>query len=99
MAKTPGLGGDVPGRNEMRPHQRDAAKDRGVLKYVQPFQMVHDLGAPRDALTSWRGAPSPASAEWPKGQPTSSAKAEQKALPIQTGVVAARRDRKTVEEK
>lgn len=99
MAKQPGFDVPVPG-SELRPHQRDAREDRGVLKYVQPVNFVMDLGAPRDALVDWRGTMSPASPTFTAGVVqgvNASPKPETKSARIHTGITASERKSKTME--
>ena len=103
MPKVPGFDIPVPGENELRPHHRDQREDKGVLSHVQPVNMVMDFGAPRDALTDWRGVPSPASATFKAGVVAGvnpSMKPEEKTARIHTGITASERSKKqTAEEK
>jgi hypothetical protein len=58
-----------------------------------------DLGAPRDALTYWRGVASPSSPEFVAGRPRGvnpSAKPEPESHPIQIGLTEMDRNRKDV---
>jgi hypothetical protein len=101
MSKVPGFDLPVPGRNELRPNERDKTPEKGPLAYVKPSAMVYDLGAPRDELTYWRGTPSPASPTFKAGVPLGvnpSVKPEEEAARIHTGIVAGERSKKTTEE-
>ena len=91
----------VPGHNEMRPNMRDQEPDANNMAYCRPVSHVMDLGAPRDALTYWRGVASPASAEFKAGTPygvNPSGKPEPKSMPIQIGRMNYHRDEKDVPE-
>jgi hypothetical protein len=101
MAKVPGFKIPVPGKDELRPNMRDATPEKGALSHIKPVAMVHDMGAPRDDLTYWRGTPSPSSPTFRAGVPRGvnpSAKPEEKAARIHSGIVAGERSKKTTEE-
>ena len=103
MAKQPGLIVDYfpMDKNSLRPHMRDATPEKGVLSHIKPVAMVHDMGAPRDELTYWRGTPSPSSAEFRAGVPRGinpSAKPEEESLRIHAGITASERSKKTSEK-
>ena len=97
MSKTPGL---IDPPDDLRPNMRDATPEKGALAYVKPVQFVMDLGAPRDALTEWRGTPSPSSPTFRAGVPggvNPSAKPEEESAHIHTGITAFERTKKTQE--
>lgn len=99
MAKkrVPGPNIPVPGHDELRPNDRDASVERGYLAHARPVQFVQDFGAPRDALTDWRGVPSPASPTFKAGVPKGvnpGVKPEPKSMPIQAGRTWPNRDSK-----
>jgi hypothetical protein len=101
MSKQPGFDMPVPGKDELRPNMRDCTPEKGALEYVKPAAMVQDFGAPRDALTMWRGTPSPASPTFKAGVPLGvnpDAKPEQQSQPIQTGMTWPNRNKKTTPE-
>lgn len=91
----------VPGHNEMRPHMRDISPDANNIEYCRPVSHVMDLGAPRDALTYWRGVASPSSPEFKAGEPygiNPSGKPEEQSVHIQTGITWPNRDEKDTPE-
>jgi len=97
MPTPPGFEMPVPGKDELRPNERDRTPEKGKLQYVKPVQAVYDLGAPRDELTYWRGTPSPASPTFRAGVPLGvnpSAKPEEEAARIHSGITAGERSQK-----
>ena len=96
----PGFDMVVPGKDELRPHMRTPREGHGVLNYVQPVNFVGDMGAPRDALTDWRGTKSPSSPTFRAGEPRGvnpAAHGEEESARIHTGVTAPERRKKTVD--
>ena|SRR5258706_10402593 len=90
MPKVPGVDIPVPGKDALRPNARDARTEvTPVLKYARAVSMVMDFGAPRDAMSDWRGTPSPSSPTFRAGVPptaTPTSKPEPGNVPIQPGI-------------
>jgi hypothetical protein len=89
----------VAGKDEMRPNARDARTEvTPTLKYCRPVSMVMDFGAPRDAMSDWRGAPSPSLPTFRAGTPPTmpTSKPEPGNVPIQPGITIGDRRGKTV---
>lgn len=100
MGKTPGLI-NVDDLGDLRPNQRDGTPEKGPLAYVKPVNFVMDAGAPRDALTDWRGTPSPASPTFKAGRPdvlNRSPKTEEQSVRTQPGIVGSERSKKTTDQ-
>ena len=78
MKKEPGLI-DVPGRNDLCPHARNARPDwqlapgKASLRYAQGMQSVHDYGSPDGGF---HGSQNPSSARFTPGLPTAMPKEE-----------------------
>lgn len=97
----PGVDIPVPGFNDIRPHMRTPREGHGVLNYVQPVNFVGDFGAPRDAMTDWRGTQSPASPTFRAGVPqgvSAEKRGEEQAARIHTGITSAERRKKTTQD-
>lgn len=83
----PGFPIPLPGKNDLRPNDRDADKDRGVLSHVRGNAMVHDFGAPKGEPWWWIPTAAPSRADFTPGNPPRRAKSkDDEHAPIQTGI-------------